>query len=93
MHLSLGFHLNSGKKCSIFGKDLFFGIRLNCLSEQNRGRSSSFPMLKIGQNWGKTANYPPNAQQRSALLVEEPPDHTETTSYLNEDKKQSQWGV
>ena len=25
-------------------------------------------MLKIGQNWGKIANYPPNAQQRSALL-------------------------
>ena len=24
-------------------------------------------MLKIGQNWGKIANYPPNAQQRSAL--------------------------
>ena len=27
-------------------------------------------MLKIGQNWGKTANYPPNAQQRSAPLVQ-----------------------
>ena len=26
-------------------------------------------MLKIRQNWGKIANYPPNAQQRSA-----PPD-------------------
>ena len=25
-------------------------------------------MLKIGQNWGKIANYSPNAQQRSALL-------------------------
>ena len=25
-------------------------------------------MLKIGQNWGKIANYPPNAQQRFALL-------------------------
>ena len=25
-------------------------------------------MLKIGQNWGKIANYPPNAQQRSAPL-------------------------
>ena len=25
-------------------------------------------MLKIGQNWGKIANYPPNAQQKSALL-------------------------
>ena len=27
-------------------------------------------MLKIVQNWGKIANYPPNAQQRSALLAE-----------------------
>ena len=26
-------------------------------------------MLMIGQNWGKIANYPPNAQQRSVLLV------------------------
>ena len=25
-------------------------------------------MLKIGQNWGKIANHPPNAQQRSAPL-------------------------
>ena len=27
-------------------------------------------MLKIGQIWGKIANYPPNAQQRSAPLRE-----------------------
>ena len=29
-------------------------------------------MLKIGQNWGKIANYPPlpNAQQRSAPLAQ-----------------------
>ena len=26
-------------------------------------------MLKIGQNWGKTANYPPNAQHKLAPLV------------------------
>ena len=26
-------------------------------------------MLKIGQNWGKIANYPPNAQQRFAPLL------------------------
>ena len=25
-------------------------------------------MLKIGQNWGKIANYPPNAQKRFAPL-------------------------
>ena len=29
-------------------------------------------MLKIGQNWGKIANYPPNAQQRFALLIVTP---------------------
>ena len=26
-------------------------------------------MLKIGQNWVKIANYPPNAQQRSTPLI------------------------
>ena len=26
-------------------------------------------MLKTRQNWGKIANYPPNAQQRSAPLA------------------------
>ena len=26
-------------------------------------------MLKIKQNWGKIANYPPNAQQRSVPLL------------------------
>ena len=26
-------------------------------------------MLKIGQNWGKIANYPPNVRQRSAPLT------------------------
>ena len=26
-------------------------------------------MLKIGQNWGKIAIYPSNAQQRSARLI------------------------
>ena len=30
-------------------------------------------MFKIGQNWGKIANYPPNAQQRSAPLRTPPP--------------------
>ena len=28
-------------------------------------------MLKIGQNWGKIANYSPNAQQRFAPLIPE----------------------
>ena len=31
-------------------------------------------MLKIGQNWGKIANYPPHAQQRSAPLGTTPPE-------------------
>ena len=26
-------------------------------------------MLKLGQNWGKIANYPPNGQQRFAPLI------------------------
>ena len=83
-----GLHLNLGKKCSIFGEDLFFGfspefgeksvpfsvktfffgLHLTCSPEQNRGRGSPPPTLKIGQNWGEIANYRPNAQQRSATL-------------------------
>ena len=47
------------KKCSIFGEDLFFALHLICSPEQNGGRGSPPPMLKIGQNWGKIANYPP----------------------------------
>ena len=31
-------------------------------------------MLKIGQNSGKIANYPPNAQQRFAPLPPPPPN-------------------
>ena len=58
-----------GKKCSIFGEDRLFALHLICSPEKNRGRGSSPPMLKIGQNWGKIANYPPpNAQQRFAPL-------------------------
>ena len=59
-----------GKKRSIFGEDLLFlGLHLICSPEQNRGRGLSPPKLKIGQSWGKIANYPPNAQQRSASLT------------------------
>ena len=57
------------KKCSVFGEDRFFGPHLICSSEEYRGRGSSFPMFKMGQNGRKIANYPPNAQQWSALLV------------------------
>ena len=57
------------KKGFHFSEDFFFyGLHLICSPEQNRGRGSSPPMLKIGQNWGKIANYPSNAQQRSAPL-------------------------
>ena len=35
------------------------GLHLISSPEQNRGRGSSPPMLQIGQNWGKIANYPP----------------------------------
>ena len=54
------------------------GLHLICSPEQNRDRGSSPPMLKIGQNWGKIANYSPNAQQRSAPLIAKrmgPPTH------------------
>ena len=47
----------------------FFGLHYISKPEQNRGRGSSPPMLKIGQNFGKLAIIPPNAQQRSAPLV------------------------
>ena len=41
-------------------KTFFFALHLICSPEKkNRGRGSSPPMLKIGQNWGKIANYPP----------------------------------
>ena len=33
-------------------------------------------MLKIGQNWGKIANYHPNAQQRFVPLGYSPPGYT-----------------
>ena len=47
-----------GKMFPCVGEDLFFGLHLICSPETNRGRGSSPPMLKIGQNGGKKANYP-----------------------------------
>ena len=49
----------------------FFALHLICSPEKICGRDSSSPMLKIGQNWNKIANYPPppNAQQRFAPLL------------------------
>ena len=37
----------------------FFCYSLNLLTRKNSARGSSPPMLKIGQNWGKIANYSP----------------------------------
>ena len=54
--------------CSFSGEDLFFAPHLICSPEKNRGRGSSSPKLKIGQNWGKIADYPSNSQQRFAPL-------------------------
>ena len=52
------------KKCSIFGEDLFFALHLIGSPEKNGGRISSPPMLKIGKNWGKIANYPPQCSTK-----------------------------
>ena len=38
-------------------------------------------MLKIGQNWGKIANYPPNAQQRLAPLSQTINKFTQLDAY------------
>ena len=42
----------------------FFALHLICSPEQNRGRGSSPPMLKIEQNWGNIANYPPQCSTK-----------------------------
>ena len=39
-------------------KTFFFGLHLICSPKKSLGRGSFSPMLKIGQNWGKIANYP-----------------------------------
>ena len=64
----LNFTWIRGKKLFQFWWRPFFWSSLNLLTWKNRGRCTSLPMLKIQQNWGKIANYPPNAQQRSASL-------------------------
>ena len=52
------------KKCSIC--IFVFGLHYISTPEQYRGRGSSPPMLKIGQNLGKIANYP--SPQRSTKI-------------------------
>ena len=64
-------------------KTFFFGLLLISLREKNRARASFPPMMKIGQNWGEIANYPPYAQQRSApLLLEQLGSLTNEASIL-----------
>ena len=64
-------HLNLGKKSVPFlvKTFFFFGLHLTCSPEQNRGQGSSPPMLKIGQNWGKIANYPPQCSTKIGTPV------------------------
>ena len=47
-------------------KTFFFALHLICSPEKNGGRGSSPPMLKIGQNWDKIANYPPQCSTKIA---------------------------
>ena len=53
---------NWGKSVLFLMKTFF--LVLTKITEQNRGRGSSPPMLKIGQNWGKIANYPPQCSTK-----------------------------
>ena len=39
-------------------------------------------MLKMGQNWAKIANYPPNAQQRFSPLLSGTAGHILPTHFL-----------
>ena len=70
MHLSADLHLKSGKKgVPVLVKTFFlFGRYLICSPEKNRGRGSLPPMMKIWQNWGKIANYPPPPPQCSTEI-------------------------
>ena len=45
-------------------KTFFLALYLICSPEKNGGRGSSPPMLKIGQNWDKIANYPPQCSTK-----------------------------
>ena len=62
--------LDTGKKILQYSvKTFFLWSSLNLLTWKRSWSMFIPPMLKIGQNWGKIANYPPpNAQQRSAPL-------------------------
>ena len=49
---------------SIFGEDLFFALHLICSSEKKWWSRFIPPTSKIGQNWGKIANYPPQCSTK-----------------------------
>ena len=56
-----------------FGEDLIFWSSLYLLTWKKSWSRFIPPKLEIAQNWGKIANYPPNAQQRWAPLVTQRP--------------------
>ena len=63
--LFFGLHLNSGKKKgSIFGEDLFLLFTKFALLKEKWWSRFIPPTLKIGQNWGKIANYPPQCSTK-----------------------------
>ena len=60
--LFFGLHLNSGRKTVQLAVKTFFSFfwsSLNLLTWKKSWSSFIPPMLKIGKNWGKIANYPP----------------------------------
>ena len=56
------------RNSSIFGHFFIWSSR-NLLTWKKSWSSFIPPILKIGQNWRKMANYPPNAQHKSAPLT------------------------
>ena len=65
--LFFGLHFEFGEKIVFYLH--FFGFHETPKPEQNRGRGSSPPMLKIGQNWGKIANYPPKCSTKIGITA------------------------
>ena len=57
------------KTLEILVKAFFFGLHIICWPEKYRDRGSSLPMLKIGQNWGKIANYSPQSSTKIGTPV------------------------
>ena len=72
-------------------RTFFLGLHLICSpDEQNRGRGSSPPMLKIGQNWGKIANYPPQCSTEIGTpdcQTDGPANSLHASSYYSENER------